>query len=59
MSYLEDLHNKVLQLWEMKHDEYEEHLDSQKFKQDSDQAEAWIAAQDALMKDDDFGVNTL
>ena len=56
MSYLEGLHNKVLKLWETKHEDYEEHLDSQKFKEDSEQAEAWIAAQDALLKDDDFGV---
>ena len=56
MSYLEGLHNKVLKLWETKHEDYEEHLDNQKFKEDSEQAEAWIAAQDALLKDDDFGV---
>lgn len=56
MSYLEDVHNKLLQLWERRDQEYEEHLDSQKFKRDSEQAEGWIATQDALLKDDDFGV---
>lgn len=59
MSYLEDVHNKLLKLWESRRDEYEEHLDSQQFKRDADQAEAWIAAQDALMKDVDFGVREI
>ena len=57
MKYLENAHKELIDLWEEHHEEYEEHLDSQKFKRDTEQAEAWIAAQDTFLKNEDLGAS--
>lgn len=54
MKSLETAHKELIDLWEGFREEYEEHLDSQKFKRDSEQAEGWITAQDTWLKNDDL-----
>ena len=57
MKYLETAYKDLLELWAERQENYEEHLDSQKFRRDAEQAEAWIAAQEALLKNEDIGVS--
>lgn len=57
MKYLETAYKVLLELWAERQENYEEHLDSQKFRRDAEQAEAWIAAQEALLKNEDIGVS--
>ena len=50
MQVMQTLHNDLLDLWSEKKEEYEEHLESQKFKHDAENAESWIAAQEGFFK---------
>ena len=38
---------------------YEENLDSQKYHRDAEQAETWIASQEAHLQNEDYGVSTV
>ena len=58
MQFLDTKHKELLDLWYEKQEDYEEHLDSQKFKRDAEQAEAWITAQEGFLIDEDHGVST-
>lgn len=55
MQFLDTKHKELLDLWYEKQEDYEEHLDSQKFKRDAEQAEAWITAQEGFLIDEDHG----
>ncbi len=50
MQVMQTLHNDLLDLWSEKKEEYEEHLDSQKFKHDAENADSWIVAQEGFFK---------
>ena len=57
MQFLDTNHKELLDLWYEKQEDYEEHLDSQKFKRDAEQAETWITAQEGFLIDEDHGVS--
>lgn len=56
MSYLESSHRELLEIWQERQEEFEQHLDVQVFQRDAEQAEAWIALREALLSGDDIGV---
>ena len=56
MSAMETKHKEVLDLWNEKREDCEEHLDILKFKHDAENADSWVAAQEAFFKFEDTGV---
>lgn len=59
MEVMQTLHNELLDLWNEKKDEYEEHLDLQKFRHDAENADSWVAAQEGFFKNIDHEVRTV
>ena len=58
MQYLEKIYDEVLALWHERQSDYDEHLDIKKFSHDAEQAEAWIASQEASLLNKEYGVWT-
>lgn len=57
MKIMQSLQKELIDLWNEKKEEYEEHLDLQKFKHDAENADSWIAVQEAFFKDIDHTVS--
>ncbi|KAL3315949.1 Spectrin alpha chain, non-erythrocytic 1 [Cichlidogyrus casuarinus] len=55
MSALEREKNELLELWDRKRQEYEQCMDLQLLYRDTEQAEAWMAKQEAFLENADVG----
>lgn len=56
MTYLDQGHKELLDLWETRNTEYDHHLDFLKFHHEAEQAEGWIALREAFLQNEDYGV---
>lgn len=57
MKAMQSMQKELIDLWTEKKEEYEEHLDLQRFKHDAENADSWIAVQEAFFKDIDHTVS--